>query len=135
MVQGYAHLVSEEGSSQKLPKAGTALIPIQIYADVIGLMNLLLHGITHPHIRYADTLSKKFDEHDQYDVVLANPPFKGSIDKSGINEDLALNTTKTELLFVNRIINLLRAEQSKAPLKRVSLTTIIHFYSHCFSGV
>ena len=74
----------------------------------IGLMNLLLHGIDRPHLEYKDTLSKSFTERDRYDVVLANPPFKGSIDKSDINEDLRLKTTKTELLFVNRIINLLR---------------------------
>lgn len=74
----------------------------------IGLMNLMLHGIDHPNINYMDTLSKKYDENNKYDVVLANPPFKGSIDKSDINEDLSLDTTKTELLFVNRIINMLR---------------------------
>jgi type I restriction enzyme M protein len=74
----------------------------------IGLMNLLLHGIDRPSLHYKDTLSKKFDERDRYDVVLANPPFKGSIDKGDIHEDLRLKTTKTELLFVNRIIDLLR---------------------------
>jgi type I restriction enzyme M protein len=74
----------------------------------IGLMNLLLHGIDHPNLGYMDTLSKRFTERDRYDVVLANPPFKGSIDKGDINEDLRLKTTKTELLFVNRIMNLLR---------------------------
>jgi len=74
----------------------------------IGLMNLLLHGIDRPNLGYMDTLSKRFDERDRYDVVLANPPFKGSIDKGDINEELRLKTTKTELLFVNRIINLLR---------------------------
>ena len=74
----------------------------------IGLMNLLLHGIDRPNLHYRDTLSKKFDEKARYDVVLANPPFKGSIDKSDIHEDLRLKTTKTELLFVNRIIDLLR---------------------------
>ena len=74
----------------------------------IGLMNLLLHGIDRPSLHYMDTLSKKFDERDRYDVVLANPPFKGSIDKGDIHEDLRLKTTKTELLFVNRIIDLLR---------------------------
>jgi len=73
----------------------------------IGLMNLLLHGIDRPSLHYMDTLSKKFDERDRYDVVLANPPFKGSIDKGDIHEDLRLKTTKTELLFVNRIIDLL----------------------------
>jgi len=74
----------------------------------IGLMNLILHGIDRPNLGYKDTLSKKYDEKDRYDVVLANPPFKGSIDKGDINEDLKLKTTKTELLFVNRMINLLR---------------------------
>ena len=74
----------------------------------IGLMNLMLHGIDRPNLNYMDTLSKRYDEKDRYDVVLANPPFKGSIDKGDINEDLQLTTTKTELLFVNRIINLLR---------------------------
>ena len=74
----------------------------------IGLMNLLLHGIDQPNLGYMDTLSKRFTERDRYDVVLANPPFKGSIDKGDINEELRLKTTKTELLFVNRIMNLLR---------------------------
>jgi type I restriction enzyme M protein len=74
----------------------------------IGLMNLLLHGIDQPKLGYTDTLSKRYTERDRYDVVLANPPFKGSIDKGDINEDLRLKTTKTELLFVNRIMNLLR---------------------------
>jgi len=74
----------------------------------IGLMNLMLHGIEQANIDYMDTLSKRFNEKECYDVVFANPPFKGSIDKGDINEELCLPTTKTELLFVNRIINLLR---------------------------
>lgn len=74
----------------------------------IGLMNLLLHGVDRPNLGYMDTLSKRYTEKDRYDVVLANPPFKGSIDKGDINEDLRIKTTKTELLFVNRIMNLLK---------------------------
>lgn len=74
----------------------------------IGLMNLMLHGIDQAHLDYADTLSKKFNEDNRYDVILANPPFKGSIDKGDINETLSLKTTKTELLFINRIVNMLR---------------------------
>ena len=74
----------------------------------IGLMNLLLHGVEQPNLGYWDTLGKKFQEKNRYDVVLANPPFKGSIDKGDIHEDLRLKTTKTELLFVNRIIDMLR---------------------------
>jgi type I restriction enzyme M protein len=74
----------------------------------IGLMNLILHGITYPNIDRKDTLSKKYNEDNKFDCILANPPFKGSIDKGDINENLSLKTTKTELLFVNRIINSLR---------------------------
>lgn len=73
----------------------------------ISLMNLMLHGIKAPHIEQKDTLSKRYDEEDRYSVVLANPPFKGSIDKSDINDSLSLSTTKTELLFVERMIRLL----------------------------
>jgi len=73
----------------------------------ISLMNLMLHGIKAPHIELKDTLSKRYTEEERYTVVLANPPFKGSIDKSDINDSLSLNTTKTELLFVERMMQLL----------------------------
>ncbi len=74
----------------------------------IGLMNLMMHGISVPNIEQKDTLSKKYDEDNYFDVIMANPPFKGSIDKGDINESLSLPTTKTELLFINRIINSLK---------------------------
>jgi len=74
----------------------------------IGLMNLMMHGISVPNIEQKDTLSKKYDEDNYFDVIMANPPFKGSIDKGDINESLSLPTTKTELLFINRIIKSLK---------------------------
>ncbi|WP_347917133.1 class I SAM-dependent DNA methyltransferase [Paracoccus marcusii] len=74
----------------------------------LGLMNLMMHGIDEPHIDYKDTLSKSYTEEAEYDVVMANPPFTGSIDKSDINESLQLATTKTELLFVENIYRLLK---------------------------
>lgn len=73
----------------------------------LGLMNLMMHGIDSPQIDYKDTLSKSYTENAQYKVVLANPPFTGNIDKGDINEELALKTTKTELLFIERIYNML----------------------------
>jgi len=73
----------------------------------IGLMNMILHGIEHPNIKYADSLSKNFNLAKKYDVVLANPPFTGSIDKSDINDIFKLGTTKTELLFIELFYNLL----------------------------
>lgn len=74
----------------------------------IGLMNLMMHGISSPNIEQKDTLSKKHDDDNHFDVIMANPPFTGSIDKGDINESLSLPTTKTELLFLNRIIKSLK---------------------------
>jgi len=73
----------------------------------IGSMNLMLHGITHPHFHYADTLSKSFNEAKQYDVVFANPPFKGAIDSSDVNPTLPTKYGKTELLFLHLFLRLL----------------------------
>lgn len=74
----------------------------------LGLMNMMMHGVDTPHIYYKDTLSKGFTEKNSYQIIMANPPFTGSIDKSDINESLHLPTTKTELLFLENIYNLLR---------------------------
>lgn len=74
----------------------------------LGMMNLMMHGIDEPLIDYKDTLSKSFNENSQYDVIMANPPFTGNIDKGDINETLQLPTTKTELLFVERIFHMLK---------------------------
>ncbi len=74
----------------------------------LGLMNLMMHGIDEPKIDYKDTLSKSYNEDSQFDVIMANPPFTGNIDKGDINEGLKLPTTKTELLFVERIFNMLK---------------------------
>ena len=73
----------------------------------IGAMNLMLHGIDNPNFKYNDTLTKSFNEKDKYDVILANPPFKGSIDKSDINERFLVKTTKTELLFLELMHDML----------------------------
>ncbi|MBN1384757.1 MAG: N-6 DNA methylase [Elusimicrobia bacterium] len=77
----------------------------------IALMNMVLHGIANPNIKYSDTLSKNFSERTSYDVILANPPFKGSVDRSDINEDLTVTgksqRPKTELLFINLFVNML----------------------------
>ncbi len=77
----------------------------------LGLMNLIMHGIENPEIDYLNTLSKKFQDHknelETYDVVLANPPFTGNLNEEDKDENLELVTTKTELLFIERIYSLL----------------------------
>ena len=73
----------------------------------ISMMNMMLHDIENPHIKQTDTLSKRYTEKDKYQVVLANPPFKGSIDKEDKSEDFSISSTKTELLFVDLITRVL----------------------------
>ena len=73
----------------------------------IGSMNLMLHGIAAPNFRYTDTLSKAFTEERAYDVVLANPPFKGAIDAADVNPMLPVKCKKTEILFLYLFLRLL----------------------------
>jgi len=68
----------------------------------IALMNLMMHGIKKPNIKRANTLSDAEPRisDNTYDVILANPPFKGSLNESEISERFRIKTTKTELLFL-----------------------------------
>ncbi len=74
----------------------------------ISLMNLMMHGISNPNIDQKNTLSKRYNESNIYDVVLANPPFKGSIDESEIGDNFRIRTKNTELLFLELMFNILR---------------------------
>jgi type I restriction enzyme M protein len=71
----------------------------------IALMNLMMHGITNPKISRTDTLSKRYNENNTYDIILANPPFKGSIDVSEQSDEFTVKTKKTELLFLELMHN------------------------------
>lgn len=73
----------------------------------ISLMNLMMHGIAHPKIKQTNTLSTRYEEANYYDVVLANPPFTGSIDESELSKEFSINTNKTEILFLELIYRLL----------------------------
>ncbi len=77
----------------------------------IGCMNMILHGVENPHIDYKDSLSEdNSQEKEECTLILANPPFKGSIDKKNIAKNLLseVNTAKTELLFLPLMLRLLK---------------------------
>lgn len=76
----------------------------------ISAMNLMLHSILQPHINYVDSVSKQNTISSTYDVILANPPFTGTVDAESINDNLkaVCNTKKTELLFVALFLRMLR---------------------------
>lgn len=81
----------------------------------VSAMNMLLHDVPGANIHYQDTLNKNMEQKfpqqasDFFDVILANPPFKGSLDSEGVNPKILdhVKTKKTELLFVAHILNML----------------------------
>ena len=76
----------------------------------LSAMNLMLHSIDHPDIRYKDSVSKDNTVSAQFTMCLANPPFKGSIDAESISDSLkaVTSTKKTELLFLALFLRLLK---------------------------
>ncbi len=82
----------------------------------IAAMNLVMHGVAEPDIHYQDTLSQRFSERfpqaakEGFDLILANPPFKGSLDEEDVDPALlrVVKTKKTELLFVGLILRMLK---------------------------
>ncbi|MGH7005420.1 MAG: type I restriction-modification system subunit M, partial [Alphaproteobacteria bacterium] len=77
----------------------------------IGSMNMLLHGVENPDIRYRDSLAQDHaGEEEKYTLVLANPPFAGSLDYENTAKDLLeiVKTKKTELLFLALFLRLLK---------------------------
>ena len=76
----------------------------------IGAMNMMLHGVDNPNIEYKDSLSESNTDKDKYTLILANPPFKGSLDYEAVSADLlkVTKTKKTELLFLALFLRTLK---------------------------
>ena len=76
----------------------------------IGAMNMMTHGIDNPFIEYRDSLSDQNSDKEKYSLVLANPPFKGSLDAESVSGDLlkVCKTKKTELLFLALFLRILK---------------------------
>lgn len=122
----------EEGQVVCDPAAGTAGFLVEAYKRLreprdenflaydfdasmvrLGSMNMVLHGIEEPRMRYTDALSASFDW-PKVDIVLANPPFTGSLDREDKNPDLDLPTNRTELLFLELCRRMLRTSGQSA---------------------
>jgi len=76
----------------------------------IGAMNMMTHGVDNPFIEYRDSLSDQNMDRDKYSLILANPPFKGSLDADIVSTDLlkVCKTKKTELLFLALFLRMLK---------------------------
>ncbi|GAA4379700.1 class I SAM-dependent DNA methyltransferase [Hymenobacter koreensis] len=158
LVGAYQHILSKYSSSKYIEEDENGLkrslkgdlLSIQQFVELksntffgfdidptmirIGLMNMIMHGITEPRITRVDTLSEAFDvsqsvanastpvavappflyttpdlSDEQYSIILANPPFTGRIDKSTLSKKLQkVDTSQSELLFLHRIIRMLK---------------------------
>lgn len=82
----------------------------------ISTMNMMLHGIDNPNIRYQDSLNEQNKEKEKYTLVLANPPFKGSLDHDAVSDDLLkiTKTKRTELLFLVLFLRLLKRRTGRS---------------------
>ena len=76
----------------------------------IGAMNMMTHGVDNPTIAYRDSLSDQNEDKNKYSLILANPPFKGSLDYDSVSADLlkVCKTKKTELLFLALFLRMLK---------------------------
>ena len=76
----------------------------------IGAMNMMLHGVDNPNIEYKDSLSEANTDKDKFSLVLANPPFKGSLDYEQVSADLlkVTKTKKTKLFFLALFLRILK---------------------------
>ncbi|MBR4693633.1 MAG: SAM-dependent DNA methyltransferase [Bacilli bacterium] len=76
----------------------------------LSAMNMMLHGIDNPNINYKDSVSEDNKDEEKYSIILANPPFKGTIDTERTSPSLlkVCNTKKTELLFLTLFLRALK---------------------------
>ncbi|MGI6766701.1 MAG: type I restriction-modification system subunit M [Lentihominibacter sp.] len=76
----------------------------------IGAMNMMTHGVDNPYIEYRDSLSDQNPDKNKYSLILANPPFKGSLDYDIVSTDLLklCKTKKTELLFLALFLRMMK---------------------------
>jgi len=132
LIQAYKYILEKNTSKEELNsghKTGDKLRPAQHNflkeqalngfdndGEMIkfAIMNLYLHGLESANVRHFDPLCWQNDKDRKYDIVLANPPFSGSIKKEAILEDINLNTTATELLFVKYMADHLGPEGKAA---------------------
>jgi type I restriction enzyme M protein len=116
LVEAYNYLTQDQAklssSQMKILQEDTFYgKEIKSLAYIIGIMNMILHGIEAPNIRHMNTLSENINdiqEKDRYDIILANPPFGAGIGRE-IQQNFPIKTGETASLFLQHIIKILKA--------------------------
>ena len=116
LVESYNYLTENQA---KLSSAQMATLQnktfygkeIKSLAYIIGIMNMILHGIEAPNIKHTDTLAQNINdiqEKDRYNIILANPPFGAGIGRE-IQQNFPIKTGETAFLFLQHFIKILKA--------------------------
>lgn len=116
LVEAYNYLTQDQAnlsSSQMATLQNSTFYgkEIKSLAYIIGIMNMILHGIEAPNIRHMNTLAENINdiqEKDRYDVILANPPFGAGIGRE-IQQNFPIKTGETAFLFLQHFIKILKA--------------------------
>lgn len=116
LVESFMYLTENQAKlssrdMQKLQKDTFYGKEIKSLAYIIGVMNMILHGIEAPNIRHFNTLSEPINdiqEKDRYNVILANPPFGAGIGRE-IQQNFPIKTGETAFLFLQHFIKILKA--------------------------
>ncbi len=117
LVEAYNYLTEkkEKLSGKELETLQTKTFygkEVKSLAYIIGIMNMILHGIDAPNIQHTDTLAENindFQEKDRFNVILANPPFGGSGAGREIQQNFPIKTGETAFLFLQHFIKILKA--------------------------
>ncbi len=119
LCEAYDYLKNSKGKPQNLTTKDVEILQKNTFygkekkslAFVIGIMNMILHGVEAPNIIHTNTLSENIadiQEKDRYDVVLTNPPFGGK-ERSEVQENFPIRTGETAFLFLQHFIKSLKA--------------------------
>ena len=114
LCESYDYLYNDKLTTSQLKKLQTSTFygkEKKSLAYVIGIMNMILHGIDAPNIIHTNTLSENvmdLQEKDRYDIVLANPPFGGK-ERKEVQQNFPIKTGETAFLFLQHFIKRLKA--------------------------
>jgi len=119
LCEAFDYLLQSKGKKEHLTSAETEILQKRTFygkekkslAYIIGIMNMILHGVEAPNIIHTNTLAENLadiQEKDRYDIVLANPPFGGK-ERAEVQQNFPIKTGETASLFLQHFIKILKA--------------------------
>ena len=119
LCEGFEYLLHSKGKPENLTSKDMEILQKRTFygkekkslAYIIGIMNMILHGVEAPNILHTNTLAENLadiQEKDRYDIVMANPPFGGK-ERTEVQQNFPIKTSETASLFLQHFIKILKA--------------------------